>query len=363
MGMIRVLIVDDSAFMRKVLSDLFAAAPDFVVVDVARNGNDAIEKVQKLQPDVITMDVEMPVMDGIKALEAIMKIRPTPVVMISSQTRTGAEATIQALEAGAVDFVAKTAGPISSIDNIIHEILEKCREASQVDMRRLVMKPSPGIREKFFPAEKFFEEKFSPPQSRPAGERIVAIGTSTGGPRALQEILTQLPEGLPSGVVIVQHMPPGFTKSLADRLNTLSALKVKEAEHNDVIQNGVAYIAPGDYHMVLAREGPKTLIKLNQELPISGHRPSVDPMLESVAKIYADNAIGVILTGMGHDGSKGMKAIKERRGATIAEDASTTVVFGMPKSAIELGVVDKILPLHNIAAEITRQLQSKPGGV
>ncbi|WP_040293483.1 protein-glutamate methylesterase/protein-glutamine glutaminase [Acetonema longum] len=361
--MIKVLIVDDSAFMRKVLSDLFVAAPDFVVVDVARNGNEAIEKVQKLQPDVITMDVEMPIMNGIQALEAIMKIRPTPVVMISSLTRTGAEATIQALEAGAVDFVAKTAGPISKIDNIIDEILEKCREASKVDMKRLVMKPSPEIQWGNLPTKKPSSERYSLSPSQSAGERIVAIGTSTGGPRALQEILTQLPTELPSGVVIVQHMPPGFTKSLAERLNTLSALKVKEAEHDDVIQNGVAYIAPGDYHMVLAREGSRTVIKLNQELPIGGHRPSVDPMLESVAKIYAENAIGVILTGMGHDGSKGLKTIKERRGTTIAEDASTTVVFGMPKSAIELGVVDKILPLHNIAAEITRQLQSRHGGV
>lgn len=354
-AVIKVLVVDDSAFMRKVLSDLFAAEPDFTVLDVGRNGRDAIDKVKRLKPDVVTMDVEMPILDGISALETIMRECPVPVVMVSSLTREGADATLRALEKGAVDFVAKTAGPISSIDQIRTEILAKCRAAVKANVRQLLRpatKPAPP------------PPDYRPPAFTPGpDEQIVAIGTSTGGPRALQEILTRLPGNLPSPVVIVQHMPPGFTKSLADRLNTLSALTVKEAQAGDVLRPGLAVIAPGDYHLTLEREGGKTVVKLNQEPPLGGHRPSVDPMLEAVARIYGPRAVGVILTGMGHDGSRGMKAIKARQGHTIAEDQSTTVVFGMPKAAIELGVVDKIAPLPAIAAEIVKHLQSKHGGV
>lgn len=353
MAVIKVLVVDDSAFMRKVLSDLFTAESDFTVVDTARNGSEAVDKVKRLKPDVVTMDVEMPVLDGISALEIIMRESPVPVVMVSSLTREGADATLRALEKGAVDFVAKTAGPISSIEQIRTEILAKCRAAPRANVRQLVRPPAPPPP---LPAR--------PPSFAPTGdERIVAIGTSTGGPRALQEVITRLPANLPCPVVIVQHMPPGFTKSLADRLNSLSTLTVKEAQHGDVLQPGLAVIAPGDFHMTLVREGHKTVVRLNQEPPVGGHRPSVEPMLESVARIYGPRAVGVILTGMGHDGSQGMKAVKTARGFTIAEDQSTTVVFGMPKAAIELGVVDRVVPLPGIAAEIVRHLQDKQGGV
>lgn len=335
--------------MRKVLSDLFAGQADFVIVDTARNGKEAIDKIKRLKPDVVTMDIEMPVMDGITALETIMKECPTPVVMISSLTRSGAEATIHALELGAVDFIAKTAGPISNIDTICMEILAKCRAAARVNVKKFVLQPviaRPSI------TAPILQETLPP---IPMGiDHLIAIGTSTGGPRALQEIITKLPGNLPCGVVIVQHMPPGFTQSLAARLNSLSSIQVKEAAHNDVIQPGVAFIAPGDYHMMLERVGGKILVKLNQSAPIGGHRPSVDPLFESVAKLYGQRAIGVILTGMGHDGSKGMQAIRGRNGFTIAEDQTTSVVFGMPKSAIELGVIDKVLPLHAIAAEIAK---------
>ncbi|MDR3563783.1 MAG: chemotaxis response regulator protein-glutamate methylesterase [Negativicutes bacterium] len=353
--MIKVLIVDDSAFMRRVLSDLFTAESDFSVVDVARDGKDAIDKVKRLKPDVVTLDIEMPIMDGLSALEVIMRETPTPVVMVSSLTREGADATIRALEKGAVDFVAKTAGPISSIDNIRLDILAKCRAAARANVN-LLIRPQP-IRPPV--------PVYQPPTklSLPTSDLIVAIGTSTGGPRALQEVLTRLPGNLPCGVVIVQHMPPGFTKSLSERLNSLCALTVKEAENNDVLSPGLAVIAPGNYHLTLERQAGKTLVRLNQDPPLGGHRPSVDPMMESVAKIYGDRAIGVILTGMGHDGSRGMKAIKTYQGYTIAEDQSTTVVFGMPKSAIELGIVDKVVPLPGVAAEIIRHLQTKHGGV
>jgi two-component system, chemotaxis family, protein-glutamate methylesterase/glutaminase len=350
---IKLLVVDDSAFMRKVLSDLFAAEPDFTILDTARDGRDAVDKVRRLKPDVVTLDVEMPIMDGLGALEIIMRDNPTPVVMISSLTREGADATLKALDKGAVDFVAKTAGPISSIENIRAEILAKCRAAALANVKQLI-KPHPAV-------SRVSDYRPSAPAAQ-ASEQIVAIGTSTGGPRALQEVLTRLPGNLPCGIVIVQHMPPGFTKSLSDRLNSLCALTVKEAENNDAVTPGRVLIAPGNYHLVLDRQNGKTLVKLNQDPPIGGHRPSVDPMMESVAALYGSRATGVILTGMGHDGSRGMKAIKNHHGFTIAEDQTTTVVYGMPKSAIELGVIDKIVPLPGVAAEIVRHLQSKHGG-
>lgn len=346
--MIKVLVVDDSVFMRKLLSDLFAGEADFSVVDTARNGQEALDKIKRLKPDVVTMDVEMPVMDGITALERVMKDCPTPVVMVSSLTHAGAVATLRALELGAVDFVAKTAGPISNITAIRSEILSKCRAAVKANVSQLIRAQTAGT----VPVQ----PKTYLPASSPGDERIIAIGTSTGGPRALQEIITKLPGNLPCGVVIVQHMPPGFTKSLAERLNSLSSVTVKEAEHNDVIRPGLVLIAPGDYHMLIERENAKTVVKLNQQPPIGGHRPAVDPMLESVARIFGSKAIGVILTGMGHDGAKGMQAIKRQNGHTIAEDQSTAVVFGMPKSAIEMGVIDKIAPITGITAEILKAL-------
>ncbi|WP_122628983.1 protein-glutamate methylesterase/protein-glutamine glutaminase [Lucifera butyrica] len=344
--MIKILIVDDSAFMRKLLTDLFATEPDFMVIDTARNGKDAIDKVKRLKPDLVTMDVEMPVMDGITALEIIMKEAPVPVVMVSSLTKAGAEATLKALELGAIDFVAKTAGPISSITGIREKLLEKCRIAVQANVLQIINKT--------ITASPVVKPTVPTMQYGSQTEKIIAIGTSTGGPRALQEVITKLPGNLPCGVVIVQHMPPGFTKSLSERLNSLSALTVKEAEHNDVVTAGSVYIAPGDYHMLLEREGNKTVIKLNPNPPVGGHRPAVDPMMESVAELYGAKTVGVILTGMGHDGSKGMQAIKRQKGYTIAEDQSTSVVYGMPKSVIELGIVDKVVPLPAVAAEITK---------
>lgn len=345
--MIKILIVDDSAFMRKLLSDLFSAESDFVVVGTARNGKEAVDKVKQLKPDVITMDVEMPIMSGLQALEIIMKEIPTPVVMLSSLTSAGAKATLIALELGAVDFVAKTTGVISNIAGISNEIVAKGRAAIKANVSQLSK-----IKVELPSMTSLSSQSLIPSN----GERILAIGTSTGGPRALQEIITRLPGNLPCGAVIVQHMPPGFTRSLAERLNSLSSLTVKEAEHNDIILPGLVLIAPGDYHMIVEREGNKKVVKLNQSPPIGGHRPAVDPMMDSVAKVYGKQSVGVILTGMGHDGAKGIQAIKEQGGYTIAEDQSTAVVFGMPKSAIELGVVDKVAPLSAIAAEIVKAI-------
>lgn len=342
--------------MRKLLSDVFSAESDFIV-DTARNGKDALDKIKRFKPDLITMDVEMPVMDGLTALEIIMRENPTPVVMVSSLTRDGAEATMKALDLGAVDFVAKTAGPISSVAGIGTEIINKCRAAAQVNVQTLRRKPFSAAPATSRPVASPTPLVVKTPEYPAVSEeRIVAIGTSTGGPRALQEIITKLPGNLPCGVVVVQHMPPGFTKSLSERLNSLSSVTVKEAEHNDVIKPGLVLIAPGDYHMTVEIEGGRKVVKLAQNPPIGGHRPAVDPMLESVARVYGAKAVGVILTGMGHDGAKGMQTIRQQKGYTIAEDQSTSVVFGMPKAAIELGVIDKVLPLPAIASEIVRSL-------
>jgi len=344
--MIKILIVDDSAFMRKILSDLFAAEQDFTVIEVARNGKDALEKAKKHKPDVITMDVEMPIMDGIQALEAIMQEVPTPVVMVSSQTFDGAEETIRALSLGAMDFIAKTSGPIGNIDGIRDDILLKCRMAANVNVKQLcqpLTAPS-GVAN---PTSVFGSSGIGK-------EKIVVIGTSTGGPRALQEVITKLPGNLPCGILIVQHMPPGFTKSLAERLNSLSSLTVKEAEQNDPVSPGVVLIAPGDYHMTLERFGGKVVAHLNQQPAVGGHRPAVDPMMESAVRLYGAHTVGVLLTGMGRDGSRGMQMIRQRNGYTIAEDKSTAVVFGMPKAAIELNAVDMVLPISGIASEIVK---------
>lgn len=375
--MIRILIADDSAFMRKVLSDLFAGQPDFEVVGAAYNGKDTIEKVVKLKPDLLTLDINMPVMDGLTALEIIMKDCALPVVMISSMTKAGADATVKALELGAVDFINKVSGPISSITAIENEILEKCRAAASANWRTnrripTVSPPAPVppqqvrplLREPVFKKkiwEDFSsmghktEESYSGSIAAGMG-KLVAIGTSTGGPRALQQVITQLPGDLPCGVVIVQHMPPGFTKSLAERLDSLSAVTVKEAEANDIVKPGHVYIAPGDYHMRVQKQGNSYMIALNQDPPLASHRPAVDILFDSVVP-FGSKVVSVILTGMGSDGAKGMQKIKAAGGKVIAEDESTSVIYGMPKAVAELGIADSILPIQCIADAIVNSVK------
>lgn len=343
--MIKILIADDSAFMRKLLSDLFAQQADFQVLDTARNGKEAVEKIRTLKPDLVTMDVNMPIMDGLTALETVVREGlSTRVVMISSLTKTGTDATIRALSLGAVDFIEKVAGPISSIASIQQEILSKCREAVQAKMAR------PLGAERIKPPVLRMEKR---PLISNMNQRLIAIGTSTGGPRALQEVVTRLPKDLPCGVVIVQHMPPGFTKSLAERLNSLSELTIKEAENNDIISPGKAFIAPGNYHMTVEAQGDYRVIKLNQDPPLASHRPAVDVLFHSVAK-FGNKVVAVVLTGMGSDGAKGMKAIKAAGGYSIAESQSTAVVYGMPKAVVDLGLADKVLPVDEVANELVQ---------
>ena len=385
--MIRVLIADDSAFMRKILTDLFNKQSDFQVVGTAINGKDTIEKVKELKPDVLTLDVTMPVMDGLNALAVIMEECPLPVVMFSSLTQRGTDATIRALSLGAVDFISKSGGSISKIDTIQDELLSKCREAAQAKVTKtrassavskpLVFTPKPAPE----PVMKKIEVKRktgyvlgqkpvinkipakietpakSPPINFTNSKKLVAIGTSTGGPQALQNVITRLPGNLPCGVVIVQHMPAGFTKSLAERLDSISEISVKEAENDEIIKAGQVYIAPGNYHMRVApTSGGDRKIILSQEPPVGNHRPAVNVMFDSVAQ-FGKNLISVIMTGMGCDGCEGMKKIKASGGYSIAQDEPSCVVYGMPKAVVDAGLADEIRPLSKIAEAIVEAVR------
>jgi two-component system, chemotaxis family, protein-glutamate methylesterase/glutaminase len=343
---LRVLVVDDSAFMRKVISDLLQGDPTITVVATARDGQDGVEKAALLQPDVITLDIEMPRLDGYGALREIMSRRPTPVVMVSSLTREGAEATVRALALGAVDFVAKPSGAISLNMHVAREeLVTKVKAAAGATPRyRRVLGDLPPLRR---------ETKRAQPLADTGGiaRRLVVIGCSTGGPGALHQIIPRLPADLAAGVLVVQHMPPGFTRSLAGRLDEIAAIPVKEAGEGDRVTAGRVLVAPGGFHMLVSEHGE---IRLNQEAPLHGVRPAVDKTLESATALWKQNLVGVILTGMGYDGAKGMVGVKKAGGRTIAEDASTCVVYGMPKVVVEMGAADQVLPVHEIADAIAR---------
>lgn len=346
---IKVLVVDDSAFMRKVISDMLSNDEEIVVVGTAKNGQDGIEKAQLLKPQIITLDVEMPVMDGITALEKLLKLDPAPnVIMLSSLTNNGGEATMRALEAGAIDFVPKPTSSIIhfNIDDIKQDLIQKIKNAATSNTLCYAQQCSTPVKSKRQPIERV--------DSRSNLKYIVAIGTSTGGPRALQEVIPYLPADLPAAVLIVQHMPPGFTKSLAMRLDSLSDINVKEAEDGDILKPGWAYLAPGDYHISISNASGEYRIGTNQEMPMTGHRPSVNYMMNSLAACGHKNLIAVMMTGMGSDGSIGIAKIKENGGRTIAQNEATCVVYGMPKAAVAVGAIDKIVPLNEIAKEIIK---------
>lgn len=347
MNKITVLVVDDSAFMRKVITDIISLDKDLHVIATARNGKEAIQKIKELKPDVVTLDIEMPIMDGLAALEKIMEQHPIPVVMLSSLTKESADATLKALSLGAVDFIPKPENIFKMhAEDMKKQLNEKIRTAAKV----LVKKKYHAVRS---PIVKKPSEILPSLSKKKGIKKIIAIGTSTGGPRALQYVIPYLPKDIPASILIVQHMPAGFTKSLAERLNNLSAIHVKEAEDGDVLLPGHAYIAPGNYHMKLTSVSDEYVVKLTQESPVLGLRPSVDVMMNSVAELgHKIPLIGVIMTGMGSDGAEGMKNIKNKNGLTIAQSEETCVVYGMPKSAIDLGCIDEIVPLHDIASKI-----------
>lgn len=341
---IRVLIVDDSAFTRKIISDVLSNDPDIEVVDTAKDGQDALEKLTLHKPDVMTLDVEMPVMNGLDCLAHVMRTQPLPIVMLSSVTVEGAEATIKALELGAVDFISKPSNIFEiGTDKLKNDIIEKVKIAKTAVA--------------YIPKKTIEINKTIDKAHHREMKKIVAIGTSTGGPKALQQLLPLIPGDVPAAFVIVQHMPPGFTRSLANRINTISALTVKEAEDGDILQGGYAYIAPGGYHVVFetADTGKTIIIRLSSMNPVGGHRPSVDVMLNSLSDTGYKNIIGVIMTGMGADGCNGLKKLKSQNQAfVIAQNQQSCVVYGMPKAAVQAGVVDKTIPLDEIHNEIIR---------
>jgi two-component system, chemotaxis family, protein-glutamate methylesterase/glutaminase len=349
---IKILIVDDSAFARLAISREVSSLGGIEVVDFARNGYEALEKIKRLKPDVVTLDIEMPDLNGLQTLEKIMSECPTPVVMISSLTGTGTEATIGALEAGAVDFFLKhtLANPIGGGDEA-DTLKNKIITASKAKLtRHEAGLSSLTVRAKLPKTT----------GNRQLASSVVMIGSSTGGPKALYQVVPALPADLPAAVLIVQHMPPGFTGSLANRLDQLSGLVVKEAAIGDVLYNGAAYIARGGFHMVVEEGG---FITLNQNPAVCGVRPSVDVTMQSLPGVFGSAVLGVVLTGMGSDGTNGSKHIKRNGGRIIAEDESTCVVWGMPKSVAEAGYADLVLPLPRIANAVAGMIIGHEQGV
>jgi two-component system chemotaxis response regulator CheB len=352
---IKVLVVDDSAFMRIIISDMLNADPKIKVIGEAKNGEEGVEMAKTLSPDVITMDVEMPKMDGIEAVKHIMAEKPTPVVMLSSITKDNADVTLEALAQGAFDFCTKPSGTLSlDIDEVKEELISKIKGAHASNGN-----VGSGI-ERLHDTTQYETQiynyacTFVPANEGEISKKVIVIGSSTGGPRALDEIFSALPPGIPAGIVVVQHMPPYFTKALAERLDKHSAIHIKEGKVGDLVTNNSALIAPGGYHMIV-NNGK---IRLNKGKLVNAIRPSVDVTMQSIAKTYGSNVIGVLLTGMGKDGAEGMKAIKEKGGKTIACDEKTSVIFGMPKEAIKLGCVDEIVPLYEIADTIMSTVEN-----
>lgn len=356
MNPIKVLVVDDSAFMRALIKDLLSDDERIQVIGVARNGLDAIEKVKVLKPDVVTMDVEMPIMDGIDALKRIMKETPLPVIMLSSTTIEGAKSTMLAMEYGAFDFIAKPSGSISlDIYKVKDELISRILEAKSVNITQLTLMTQSYIQKKD-PLANIFKESQGVNQYE-TNKTLVLIGTSTGGPRALEQVLTRLPKNLAAPILVVQHMPKGFTKSLAERLNTVCAINVKEASNGEILQNGCAYIAPGGKHLELRRVGKTIVTELSTEPPVRGHRPSVDTLFISASKLRGYKKVVAIMTGMGSDGTEGLKRLKQSKDIfAIAESDKTAIIFGMPNSAIKAGCIDAVLELDQIASQITKKV-------
>ncbi|MCF6410587.1 protein-glutamate methylesterase/protein-glutamine glutaminase [Pseudalkalibacillus salsuginis] len=349
MNQIKVLVVDDSAFMRKVISDLLSGDPSILVVGSARNGEDALRKIPQLTPDVVTLDVDMPVMDGLTTLKKIMEHFAIPVIMLSSVTKAGAAQTIESIQAGAVDFIPKPSGAISlDIHKVQEELLRKVKVASEVKIKDHLAEKKPIARYTKEPMEKGLTKK----------HKIIAIGTSTGGPKALVEVISNLPDSINVPVLIVQHMPVGFTKSLAERLNKLSSLSVMEAVSGEPLMNNTVYIAPGGYHLKAVHGKNGVVIELDDDTPPNrGHRPSVDEMFYSLSRLKDYQKIAVIMTGMGSDGTEGLLALKKEADTiAIAESEESCVVYGMPRSAIATQKVDEIVHVTEISERIVRYL-------
>lgn len=350
---IKAVVIDDSAFMRKSLSIILSSDPDIEIIGTAKDGLEGYELVKNTKPDVVTLDIEMPRMDGLTALKKIMADCPTQVIMVSSLTTDGAEATLKALELGAVDFIPKEMSFVSvNIVNIKEELIRKIKTLVKSKALTSRLQRIRGIK----PGEE--SQKSKTKGSLPKLDyRAIALGISTGGPLSLQKIVPALKQQNTVPVFIVQHMPPKFTKSLADRLNNLSPVTVKEAEDREEVQNGTVYIAPGGLHMKLSKNGNgKTYINITENPGDTLHRPSVDVMMNSVIEVYGKHTLGVIMTGMGRDGAEAIKQLKKLGGYCIAQDESSCVVYGMPKAIVDAGYADVIAPLEKISEIINKAI-------
>jgi len=355
---IRVIVVDDSALIRQMMTEMLSSDPQIEVVATAQDPYIAREKIKKLKPDVITLDVEMPRMDGLTFLGNLMRLHPIPVVMVSSLTEKGADTTLRALEMGAIDFVSKPKINLASdFQNYADEIIEKVKTAAGANVsyieKRVRLSIDSIVERQIDPklsADAVIKKSTGKKRFKTTG-KIVAIGASTGGTEAIREILSSLPADAP-GIVISQHIPEGFSTAFARRMNENSAMVVYEARDGQQILPGHVYIAPGNQHLMVVRNGAQYNVRLNDGPPVNRHRPSVDVMFRTVAENVGPNAIGAILTGMGADGALGMKEMHENGAKTMAQDERSSVVWGMPGEAVKAGGVDKVLPLSKIAQQI-----------
>ncbi len=357
-----VLVVDDSALVRSLLTEIINQQPDMECIGAASDPLVAREMIRNLNPDVITLDVEMPRMDGIDFLSRLMRLRPMPVVMVSTLTERGAEVTLRALELGAVDFVAKPKlGVADGLKLLAQDITDKVRIASKAHLRRIATPPpaAPGHTE---------PGGLNPPRppaavanlGRLSTEKIIFLGASTGGTEATKEVLTNLPPDCPA-IVITQHMPPGFTRSYANRLDGLCRIRVAEAKDGERILPGHAYIAPGGFHLSVERSGANYIARVQDGEPVNRHKPSVEVLFNSAAKVVGQNALGIMLTGMGADGARAMKAMRDAGSYNWVQDEATCVVFGMPREAIAAGAAHEVVPLNQIAPKLIERLRSTSG--
>jgi len=340
---IRVLIVDDSAIVRKVFSEELSKFPDIEIVGTAPDPFVARDKIVRLQPDVITLDIEMPRMDGLTFLKKLMKFYPLPVIIVSSLTPKGGKLTLEAMDSGAVEVIAKPGGAYT-VGDMSAQLADKIRAASRV---RIVKKDS--------------SERSAFTRSEPlkalakTSNKVIAMGASTGGTEALKTVLTEMPPNSP-GILVVQHMPANFTTAFAERLNDLCQITVREARNNDSVNPGTALIAPGNYHMIFRRSGARYYVEIKDGPMVHHQRPAVDVLFKSTARYAGPNSIGIILTGMGSDGAEGLLEMKQAGAKTIAQDERSCVVFGMPNEAIKLGAADNVVPLGQVAREIVRMV-------
>jgi two-component system chemotaxis response regulator CheB len=354
MGKTRVVVVDDSALVRSLLAEIINRQTDMECVGVASDPIVAREIIRSLNPDVITLDVEMPRMDGLDFLAKLMRLRPMPVVMVSTLTERGADVTMRALELGAVDFVAKPKiGLADGMRQLSDDITDKIRAATRARIKRVPAAGAAG------------DAASAPPPALPSlgrvsTEKVVFIGASTGGTEATKDVLTRLPPDFPA-LMITQHMPPGFTTSYAKRLDGLSRIRVKEADDGERILPGHAYLAPGGFHLSVERSGANYIARVRDGEPVNRHKPSVEVLFESASRVVGPNAFGVMLTGMGGDGAKAMKAMRDAGAYNVCQDEASCVVFGMPREAIAQGAAHEVLPLDRIAAHLMERLRSTAG--